>query len=200
VYLIILISNCTNAISYTNFIILLPSYALELGFNKDSAAYLLSIVSFWDLVGRIGGSALSDLNLIPKNWFFVGGLSISGVGLTALPFVSSYTWVSIICSIFGLATGTYVGITAIVMADSLGTERLTSSYGISLFINGILQLLGPPICLSAFERIGEFQPIFFVLGITIIVGSSLWCFMPCVHSRRRRIKAQEAQEELMMNA
>ena len=54
-YLIILISNCTNAISYTNFIILLPSYALELGFSKDQAAYLLSIVSLFDLIGRIGG-------------------------------------------------------------------------------------------------------------------------------------------------
>lgn len=85
---------------------------------------------------------MSDLNLIPKTWFFVGGLLISGVGLTALPFVSSYLWVSVLCSIFGLATGTYVGITAIVMADMLGTERLTSSYGISLFVNGILQLLG----------------------------------------------------------
>lgn len=92
--------------------------------------------------GRIGGSALSDLNLIPKTWFFVGGLLISGIGLTALPSVSSYLWVSVLCSIFGLATGTYVGITAIVMADMLGTERLTSSYGISLFVNGILQLLG----------------------------------------------------------
>jgi cyanate permease len=110
-YLIILISNCTNAISYTNFIILLPSYALQLGFSKDAAAYLLSIVSLFDLIGRIGGSALSDLNLIPKSWFFIGGLSISGVGLTALPFVFSYTWVSVLCSIFGLATGTYVGIT-----------------------------------------------------------------------------------------
>lgn len=196
-YLIILISNCTNAISYTNFIILLPSYALELGFNKDQAAYLLSIVSLFDLIGRIGGSALSDLNLIPKSWFFIGGLSISGVGLTALPYFVKYSWISAICSIFGLATGTYVGITAIVMADMLGTERLTSSYGISLFVNGILQLLGPPICLSAFERIGKFQPIFFVLGLTIIAGSSLWLFMPCVQSRRRRIQAEEAQSELM---
>jgi cyanate permease len=53
VYLIILISNCTNAISYTNFIILLPSYAMELGFDKDRAAYLLSIVSTFDLIGKI---------------------------------------------------------------------------------------------------------------------------------------------------
>jgi len=197
-YLIMLISNCTNAISYTNFIILLPAYALELDFSKDEAAYLLSIVSTFDLIGRIGGSALSDLNLIPKSWFFVGGLLISGFGLTALPFVAKYSWVSVICSIFGLATGTYVGITAIVMADMLGTERLTSSYGISLFVNGILQLLGPPICLSTFERIGEFQPIFFVLGITIIAGSSLWCFMPCVQNSKRRAKeAEEARQELM---
>lgn len=195
-YLILLISNCTNAISYTNFIILLPSYALELGFTKDQAAYLLSIVSTFDLIGRIGGSALSDLNLIPKSWFFVGGLVISGFGLTGLPFVSEYSWVAGICSIFGLATGTYVGITSIVMVDMLGAERLTSSYGISLFVNGILQLLGPPLCLSAFERIGEFQPIFFVLGLTIIAGSSLWCFMPCVQNRKKA-KETEAQEEIM---
>lgn len=52
-YLIILISNCTNAISYTNFIILLPVYAMELGFDKDSAAYLLSIVSTFDLIGKL---------------------------------------------------------------------------------------------------------------------------------------------------
>ena len=51
-YLIILISNCTNAISYTNFIILLPVYAMELGFDKDRAAYLLSIVSTFDLIGE----------------------------------------------------------------------------------------------------------------------------------------------------
>lgn len=197
-YLIMLISNCTNAISYTNFIILLPAYALQLGFNKDQAAYLLSIVSTFDLIGRIGGSALSDLNLIPKSWFFVGGLVISGFGLTALPFVAQYSWVSVLCSIFGLATGTYVGITAIVMVDMLGADRLSSSYGISLFVNGILQLLGPPICLSTYERIQSFQPIFFVLGLTIIAGSSLWCFMPCVQSRKRAKKAEaEAQEELM---
>lgn len=68
-YLVILISNSTNAISYTNFIILLPSYAIAMGFDKGRAAYLLSIVSAFDLVGRIGGSALSDTSLMPKVYF-----------------------------------------------------------------------------------------------------------------------------------
>jgi predicted MFS family arabinose efflux permease len=112
-YLVILISNCTNAIGYTNFIILLPAYAINLGFDKSLAAYLLSIVSSLDLVGRIGGSALSDLNLIPKTWYFVGGLAISGLSLAVLPFARSYLMISIFCAFFGLASGTYVGITGI---------------------------------------------------------------------------------------
>lgn len=120
---------------------------------------------------------------------------ISGIGLTCLPSVSTYFWVSVLCSVFGFATGTYVGITAIVMADMLGEERLTSSYGISLFVNGILQLAGPPICLTIFEKIHGYRPIFFVLGLCLLAGSSLWSFMPCV-IRRKRLRAAQAADEL----
>lgn len=155
-------------------------------FNILKTPLKLQLCSF---LGRIGGSALSDLNLIPKTWFFVGGLLVSGISLTALPSVSTYFWVSVLCSIFGLATGTYVGVTAIIMVDMLGTGRLTSSYGISLFVNGILQLVGPPICLSVYERIKGFRPIFLVLGLCLLAGSSLWCFMPCV-KRRKKLQAE----------
>ncbi|XP_035898802.1 uncharacterized protein LOC118506152 [Anopheles stephensi] len=192
-YLVILISNSTNAIGYTNFIILLPAYAISLGFDKSLAAYLLSIVSTLDLVGRIGGSALSDTNLIPKTWYFVGGLSISGLALALLPTVSDYTMVSVFCGLFGLASGTYVGITAVIMADMLGTERLTSSYGISLFVNGILQLIGPPICGVIFERMGLYQPLFTALGFVLLGGSALWGFMPLINRQKRRKAEAEAK-------
>ncbi|XP_058463311.1 monocarboxylate transporter 12 [Malaya genurostris] len=195
-YLVILISNSTNAIGYTNFIILLPAYAISLGFDKSLAAYLLSIVSTLDLVGRIGGSALSDTNLIPKTWYFVGGLSISGLSLAMLPLATSYSSVSAFCALFGLASGTYVGITAVIMADMLGTERLTSSYGISLFVNGILQLVGPPICGIIFESIGRYQPLFTALGFILLGGSALWGFMPLI-SRNKLRKEQKAAEDLL---
>ncbi|XP_050101389.1 uncharacterized protein LOC126581632 [Anopheles aquasalis] len=194
-YLVILISNSTNAIGYTNFIILLPAYAITLGFDKSRAAYLLSIVSTLDLIGRIGGSALSDTNLIPKTWYFVGGLSISGLALAMLPTVDSYAMVSVFCGLFGLASGTYVGITAVIMADMLGTERLTSSYGISLFVNGILQLIGPPICGLIFEQMGRYQPLFTTLGFILLGGSALWGFMPLINRQKRRKLQLERERE-----
>ncbi|XP_037958314.1 monocarboxylate transporter 13 isoform X2 [Teleopsis dalmanni] len=185
-YLVILISNSTNAIGYTNFIILLPAYGVALGFDKSLAAYLISIVSATDLIGRIGGSALSDLGFIPKTWYFIGGLAVSGISLAVLPLATSYKMVSFWCALFGLASGIYVGITAVIMADMLGTERLTSSYGISLFVNGILQLIGPPLCGLWFEAVHNYNPLFHTLGITLMAGASLWSFMPFIQKQKAK--------------
>ncbi|XP_012277379.1 monocarboxylate transporter 9 [Orussus abietinus] len=184
VYLVILISNSTNAVSYTNFVILLPTYAISLKFDKSMASLLLSTVSVLDLIGRIGGSALSDVKIMPKHWYFVGGLLVSGVSLALLPLATTYTMLSVYCGIFGLASGIYVGITAVIMADMLGTEKLTSSYGISLFVNGIIQLIGPPICGLVYEQIGSYGPIFSTLGIILVAGGSLWGFMPFIRKRQ----------------
>ncbi|XP_053622661.1 monocarboxylate transporter 13 isoform X3 [Plodia interpunctella] len=186
IYLVILISNCTSAISYTNFIILVPSYAQECGFDKSSGAYLLSIISALDLVGRIGGSALSDVVNTPKRYFFIFGLLLSGISLALIPSVSSYMAISVYCSVFGLASGINVGVTALVMTEMLGTERLMSSYGISLFVNGILQLIGPPICGFWFEHTNSYKSLFVTLGFILVGGAALWAWVPLIHWRRRR--------------
>ncbi|XP_055716783.1 monocarboxylate transporter 12 isoform X2 [Phlebotomus papatasi] len=192
-YLVILISNSTNAIGYTNFIILLPAYAISMGFDKGLAAYLLSIVSLLDLVGRIGGSALSDTELIPKTWYFIGGLAISGISLAILPLATTYSFISICCACFGLASGVYVGITAVIMADMLGQERLTSTYGISLFVNGILQLIGPPICGLWIEHVNAYESLFTTLGFILLSGAALWGLMPMI--RRNKARAERKAEE-----
>ncbi|XP_020292766.1 monocarboxylate transporter 12 [Pseudomyrmex gracilis] len=185
VYLVILISNSTNAVSYTNFVILLPAYAISLGFDNWDASLLLSIVSMLDLVGRIGGATLSDIKFMPKHWYFVGGLLASGISLAILPTSNAYTMLSVYCAFFGLASGIYVGITAVIMADMLGTEKLTSSYGISLFVNGVIQLVGPPICGIIFGHIGSYGPIFSILGIILVFGASLWGLMPFIRRRQK---------------
>ncbi|CAH1153837.1 unnamed protein product [Phaedon cochleariae] len=193
IYLIILISNATNALGYTNFIILLPSYAKSLDFDKDQGALLLSIVSALDLVGRIGGSALSDLTTFPKCYYFVGGLFISGISLALMPLFTNYWIISGFCAMFGLASGTYVGITAIVMADMLGEERLQSTYGMGLFLNGILQLIGPPLCGLWYEAMKSYVSLFICLGISLSAGSFLWSFVPCIN--RKNGKGEKVENE-----
>lgn len=186
VYLIILISNSTSAISNTNFMILLPTYAKEEGFNKTMSAVLISIVSSLDLVGRIGGASLSDIDFIPKYYYFIGGLGTSGIALALLPMASSYGMLSFFCALFGLSSGVYIGITTVILTDLLGSEKLSSSYGISLFVNGMLQLVGPPICGAIFEKIGSYKPIFLAFGIILILGTALWGLMPLTQRKKNK--------------
>lgn len=183
IYLVILISNCTNAISYTNFVIVLQLYVDSLGFDWDKGL-MLTVISAFDLAGRIGGAALSDTQLMPKHFYFVGGLLISGISLTALPLAESYFYIAVSCAIFGLASGVYVGVTAVVMADMLGDDKLTSSYGISLFVNGVIQLIGPPIVGQTYECIKSYGPIFSALGCVLIAGALLWGLVPFLKKKQ----------------
>jgi len=186
IYLVILISNSTSAISNTNFMILLPSYAIAEGFDKNSSALLLSIVSALDLIGRISGASLSDIDFVPKYYYFVGGLGTSGIALALLPMATSYTMLSFFCGLFGLSSGMYIGITTVILADMLGTEKLSSSYGISLFVNGVLQLVGPPICGVIFENVLSYKPIFLAFGIILILGTALWAIVPLIKRNNKK--------------
>lgn len=178
VFIILLISNATTAIGYTNFTILLPAYAITLGYDKSISSYLLSIVAAFDLIGRIGGSSLSDWLTMDKKYYYIGGLLVSGVILSILPFASTYTSLAVHCAIFGLSSGIFVGITAVTMVDLLGEDKLTASYGISLFVNGLLQLIGPPICGVTFEYLHSYKPIFTCLGLFLIAGAAVWVYFP----------------------
>ncbi|XP_050678632.1 monocarboxylate transporter 12-like [Leptidea sinapis] len=185
-YLIIMLGGSSVAISVTNFIILLPSFAQNIGIDKSQGALLLSTVSALDLVGRIGGSTLCDLNIMPKSFYFVGGLLFSGIILAFIPTMQTYTMISIACALFGLFSGINNGVTTLVLAEILGVERLMSTYGVSLFVNGFLQLIGPPICGFWFEHDKNYTNMFVTFGFILIAGASLWLFMPLILRRKRK--------------
>lgn len=177
-FIVILVSNATTAIGYTNSAILLPSYAISVGHDKSSSQYLLSVVAVLDLVGRVGGSTLSDWIRLDKRYYYLSGLVLSGVALFALPFADDYPTMCWTCAAFGLGSGVVVGITAVIMVDMLGEERLSSSYGISLFCNGLMQLIGPPVAGYIFETIGSYRPVFHGMGVILLFGASVWLFTP----------------------
>lgn len=184
IFIIILISNGSNAIGYTNFTLLLPKYAVDLGYSKSHAAYLLSVIAALDLIGRVGGAALSDWLKVSRIVYFTGGLLVSGISLFILPLIPTYEAMAFVCAIFGLASGTYVGITAVVMVDLLGLERLSRSYGITLFVNGVLQLFGTPICNVFYEYLDSNKILFHVLGLSLIFGASAWLYYPFVKPKQ----------------
>lgn len=188
VFIVILLSNASTAIGYTNFTIFLPAYAKSLDHSKTLASYLLSVTAFFDLLGRIGGSTVSDLLPLPKRYYFVSGLLVSGVTLVLLPLSCSYPMLCVACATFGLSSGTYTGITVVTIVEMLGEDNLAAAYTISLFINGLLQLVGPPACGVLYETYKSYGPIISCLGAIVTIVAGVCIVLPVLLSPSSRRK------------
>lgn len=186
VFITILISSATTAIGYTNFTIFLPVYATSLHYDKTSSSCLLSVVALFDLVGRLGGSTISDILPFSKKYYFITGLTLSGISLVILPLARSYFALCVACATFGLASGTFSGVFVVTIVELLGEDKLASSYTATLFINGILHLIGPPICGLIYKNMRSFGTIISALGVTVALGGGVWILPVCSSVQRRR--------------
>lgn len=82
--------------------------AEELGADKESASFLLSIVGITNTVGRVVCGALSDhpkVNVLLVN---NAALTLGGLVTILSPFFPSYEMQIVYACLFGISIGTYI--------------------------------------------------------------------------------------------
>ena len=60
-----------------------------------------------------------------------------------LPFMTSFYLFAIVTSIFGLAMGVVTSQRAAMATDVVGIERMPSSFGLTVFMQGVGVMIGP---------------------------------------------------------
>ena len=68
---------------------------------------------------------------------------ISAVGMSS--FCSDFASQALYCTVFGVTSGAYIGLTPVVLVDLLGLDKLTNAFGLLSLFNGIASIIGPPI-------------------------------------------------------
>lgn len=187
VFLLITYTVVASGIGYTNLLIVLPAYADAYGLEKTQYALLLSIIAGADLVGRIGGATLSDIASFPCKYLYMAGFAVSGLVVMIMPRYTSFEWLAACCAVFGFASGIYIGLMAVLLVNHLGADKLASSFGLSLAVNGVVMMGGPPIIGAIREVIGSYEPVLFILGAVILSGG-LILFLEPLASRHEKQK------------
>ncbi|GAB6024212.1 hypothetical protein CHUAL_008911 [Chamberlinius hualienensis] len=190
IFLLITFSVVASGIAYTNLLIILPAYANGIGIDKSQYTLLLSVIAGTDLVGRISGAWLSDLASFPCKYIYMAGFGISGLALMFMPQNNSFIGLAVCCAVFGLASGIYIGLMAVLLVKYLGADKLASSFGLSLAINGVVMMAGPPVVGIVGEALGSYEPIIFMLGVINFSGGLILILEPIAsrHEARRMEK------------
>lgn len=81
-----------------------------------------------------------DANLV-----YALSMALCGVMVSLIPLVSSYQLLCVLSGLFGLFIAANYSLTSIILVELITLERFTNAYGLLLLVQGVANLIGPPL-------------------------------------------------------
>lgn len=102
---------------------------------------------------------------------------------------------------FGLFIAANYALTSIILVELISLERFTNAYGLLLLVQGIANLVGPPLAGWITDLTGNYELAFYLAGFFIAISGLLMMFLPArgkirkYRAFRRRCQSSEDDEE-----
>jgi len=81
---------------------------------------------------------------------------------------------------YGVTSAAYVLLTTLVLADLLGADKFTNSFGLLLLFQGVATFIGPPIVGFMFDTYGTYNEGFILMGTMIALSGIMLYPIPCI--------------------
>ncbi|KAF2356064.1 Major facilitator superfamily [Trinorchestia longiramus] len=180
----------------------LPTFLTEMqdefGFkDADDAeqckAFLMSLIGICNTIGRVLCGYISDRPKVDAIMVNNLALIVGGIATIFLPFIRNVSILYAYGIVFGLSVAVFASLRSILLVELLGLEKLTSSFGLLLLIQGFAACLGSPIAGSFADYTGDFALSFYVFGATYAL-SGIMCIpirkVKCWEDKRAEAKKQ----------
>ncbi|GAU93074.1 hypothetical protein RvY_05063 [Ramazzottius varieornatus] len=161
------------------------------GVNRDEAAWLLTYIGFANLVGRLTSSVISDRKFVNRMVVYSVCCLISGATTSLSVLWTSWSVYVAYSLVFGFTGGFIIALQSVVLTDIVGLEKLTSAFGLLLFIEGAAVFVGPPAAGSLAEY-HSYDATFVVFGILMAMAGLSLLVVPTVNYVTRRKVARVA--------
>lgn len=89
---------------------------------------------------------------------------------------------------FGLFIAANYALTSIILVELITLDRFTNAYGLLLLVQGIANLVGPPLAGWITDITGNYDLAFYISGFFIAVSGALMFILP-VHGRVKKYQA-----------
>jgi len=189
VFLLLAASVMAMAVGVPHCLFFLPTHAKLIGLPATDASYLLSISAIFDLAGRLVFGFFLDLNLFPKYLGYSLMMLISGISAVCLPSTNTFSQIAICMGFYGVGTGGWFLMVPLLLAEHLGVENIASSYGLARLFQSVTNLSGPMISGLLLDRTGTLTASFYMMGISMSLGSLVVLFLPLAIKKNEKKNA-----------
>ncbi|XP_063372056.1 monocarboxylate transporter 12-like [Cydia amplana] len=149
----------------------LPAYTVSAGHSKSAAGRLVAISAVLDLCGRLGLGWLCDLQLFCRRKAYILSILIAGISVLTLPSLTSWGALAVASGAYGLCLGCWFLLVPVLLADTFGTARIASSYGLVRMFQSLAALSVPPTAGLVRDVTGGYSWCFYGMGSCMVLGS-----------------------------
>ncbi|KAK7078555.1 hypothetical protein SK128_024200 [Halocaridina rubra] len=180
-YLIFAISNFILYIFYDTVYMYLTDYAQGVDVSADDSANLISVIGILNCLGMIIMGYVGDRSWSSPMWIYNISMVLCGLSVIVMPFMTNYYLIATAAAVFGLFISANYALTSVILVELVSLEAFSKAYGLLLLIQGVANLVGPPLVGFIADETGDYIMPFVVSGIFIVVCGLILNLIPVIH-------------------
>ena len=154
----------------------IAAHGLNVGLSLENSAWLLSIIGFSSIFGRLSIGILAD-RLGGKTTYIVCLLPMT-IALLTIPFTENILFIYILLFLYGFSHGGHFTIAPFIIAENFGLKNLGAVFGKITFFGAIGSVSGPIVAGAIFDYHQSYYYAFLLVGVLASICVFSLTFLP----------------------
>jgi len=154
----------------------IAAHGLNVGLSLENSAWLLSIIGFSSIFGRLSIGILAD-RLGGKTTYIVCLLPMT-IALLTIPFTENILFIYILLFLYGFSHGGHFTIAPFIIAENFGLKNLGAVFGKITFFGAIGSVSGPIVAGAIFDYYQSYYYAFLLVGVLASICVFSLTFLP----------------------
>ncbi|XP_071106596.1 monocarboxylate transporter 9-like [Haliotis cracherodii] len=198
-FLVFAISNFILYFWYDVPYVFMADRATELGISEEKASLIISVIGIVNTFGQVLYGYLGDKNL-SLNLLYAVSCILSGVSVLLVPLMQSYWYMCTLAGSFGFFIGSNYALTTVMLVEFLGIDKLTNACGLLMMIQGIANLIGPPVAGWMYDETKSYDATFYAAGAFIIIAGAMLLVIKCLKRVRKWQRMRHYNRDIVVKA
>lgn len=193
-FLIFAISNFLLYMWYDVPYVYIADNGMTMGFNESQSSMLISIIGILNMFGEILLGWVGDFQCVDASVVYAGCMVACGLVTLLMPLLRGYGALAAAAGAFGAAIAANYSLTSIILVQQITLENFTNAYGLLLLIQGVANLIGPPLAGWVYDVTGSYDLSFYLAGVFIGISGLVLFVTPLIRCVKYCAKKPTAEE------